>query len=140
MQTTECPICQRQKNSQPIFETQEWVVRHAAETNIVGYVLLEAKRHYLDLSEATAAEAASYGQILQKLTVCIRKIIQPPRIYTVALGEVVPHFHTHVIPRTNHIPRAYRGRGILSYPLEPKADTALVQSFSERLGRALVKH
>lgn len=132
-----CPICDRQKNTQPIFQNEHWVVRHSAETNIVGYVLIEAKRHFLDMADATEAESASYGEILQRVTKAIRRLVPAERIYTFTLGEVVPHFHVHVIPRTNQLPRAFRGRGILTYPLQPKADSSLVEIFSDGMAKAL---
>ncbi len=135
-----CPICQRQKNSPAIFESEDWLVRHSSETNIVGYVLIEAKRHFLDMAEATPAECASYGEILQRVTKGIRRLVPAERVYTFTLGEVVPHFHVHVIPRTSQMPRGYRGRGILTYPLEPKADSALIEIFSDGMAKALSKH
>ncbi|MBS1956186.1 MAG: HIT family protein [Cyanobacteria bacterium SZAS-4] len=134
-----CPICDRQKNTRPIFENDDWLVRHSAETNIVGYVLIEAKRHFLDMADATESECASYGEILQRVTKGIRRLVPAERVYTFTLGEVVPHFHVHVIPRTNQLPRGYRGRGILTYPLEPKADNSLVDIFSDGMAKALSK-
>jgi diadenosine tetraphosphate (Ap4A) HIT family hydrolase len=135
-----CLICERQKNSPAIFENENWLVRHSSETNIVGYVLIEAKRHFLDMAEATPAECTSYGEILQRVTKGIRRLVPAERVYTFTLAEVVPHFHVHVIPRTGQVPRSYRGRGILTYPLEPKADSALTEMFSDRLAKALSKH
>jgi histidine triad (HIT) family protein len=132
-----CPICERQKNSKPIFESEDWLVRHSAETNILGYVLIEAKRHFLDMAEATKSECASYGEMLQRVTKGIRRMVPAERIYTFTLGEVVPHYHVHVIPRTIQMPRAYRGRGILTYPLEPKADSALIEIFSYGMAKEL---
>lgn len=132
-----CPICERQKTLKPIYENDHWIVRHSSETNIVGYVLIEAKRHFLDIAEATTNECAGYGDILQKVSKGIKRLIKPERVYTFTLGEVVPHHHVHVIPRTNQLPRSYRGRGILTYPLEPKADSALVESFCEGLAKFL---
>jgi histidine triad (HIT) family protein len=132
-----CPICERQKNSPAIFGNEDWLVRHSAETNIVGYVLIEAKRHFLDMAEATKSECASYGEILQRVTKGIRRMVPAERVYTFTLGEVVPHYHVHVIPRTIQMPRAYRGRGILTYPLEPKADSALIEIFSDGMAKEL---
>jgi histidine triad (HIT) family protein len=138
MQTKQpCPICERQKSSRPIFENEDWLVRHSTETNILGYVLIEAKRHFMDMADATKSECASYGEILQRVTKGIRRMVPAERVYTFTLGEVVPHYHVHVIPRTIQMPRAYRGRGILTYPLEPKADSALIEIFSYGMAKEL---
>lgn len=118
----QCPICKRQEESENpdiILETKTFVVRHSRETNILGYLVIEAKRHILDLTEATEEEAANYGSLLKQVMSLIRKLTGAERIYTFSLGEAVPHFHVHVIPRTDSLPRFFRGRGIMSYPLEP---------------------
>ena len=134
----ECLICARQKNSTiPIFESDHWVIRHSIETNILGYVLIEAKRHFLDLSEATDTEAESYGPLLKRVCGALRTLLPAQRVYTITLAEVVPHFHVHVIPRTNQVPKSFRGRGILGYPLVPAADEALVTEFGKRLAKSL---
>lgn len=134
-----CPICDRQKSSAPLYEDEYWVVRHSTETNIVGYMLIEAKRHFLDMADATENEASSFGPLLARVTKAVHRLTKAERVYTFTLGEVVPHHHVHVIPRTSQLPRAYRGRGILTYPLQPAADRALVENISEGMRRALVE-
>ncbi|HNB23784.1 MAG TPA: HIT family protein [Candidatus Melainabacteria bacterium] len=121
-QDAQCLICKRQEESENpdiILETKNFVVRHSRETNILGYLVIEAKRHVLDLTEATEEEAVNYGSLLKQVMSLIRKLTGAERIYTFSLGEAVPHFHVHVIPRTDSLPRFFRGRGIMSYPLEP---------------------
>ena len=117
-----CLICKRQEHEPQkdvILSTDGFVVRHSRETNILGYLVIEARRHILDLTEATEDEAAGYGALLKQVMALIRKLTGAERIYTFSLGEAVPHFHVHVIPRTDSLPRYFRGRGIVSYPLEP---------------------
>ncbi len=118
----QCLICKRQEaeaGQEPLFETKNFIVRHSRETNIPGYLVIEARRHILDLTEAGDEEAAEYGMLLKQVMSLIRKLNRAERIYTFSLGEAVPHFHVHVIPRTDSLPRSYRGRGIMSYPVEP---------------------
>ncbi len=118
----QCQICKRQEEESQqdiILTTDSFVVRHSRETNILGYLVIEARRHILDLTEATEDEAANYGTLLKQVMALIRKLTAAERIYTFSLGEAVPHFHVHVIPRTDSLPRYYRGRGIMSYPVEP---------------------
>jgi len=117
-----CLICKRQEEEpekDTILSTENFVVRHSRETNILGYLVIEARRHILDLTEASDEEALSYGTLLKQVMALIRKLTGAERIYTFSLGEAVPHFHVHVIPRTDSLPRYFRGRGIMSYPTEP---------------------
>ena len=118
----QCLICKRQEDEPDrdiILSTETFVVRHSRETNIFGYLVIEVRRHILDLTEATDDEAVSYGALLKQVMSLIRKLTGAERIYTFSLGEAVPHFHVHVIPRTDSLPRYFRGRGIMSYPLTP---------------------
>ncbi len=138
--SSSCAICSRQseRSLNPnllVWETDDWLLRHSLETNIVGYLVLESKRHFLDLSEATKAECETLPFMLQSATSALRKVAQAERVYTYTLAEVVPHYHVHMVPRTASMPRAYRGRGILQFPLSPTADSALAENMSQRLKR-----
>ena len=139
-QESNCKICQGQgerADEYVVYEDALWRVRHSRETNIAGYLVLESKRHFLDLSEANDQECASYGGVLKAVTQTIRRVTKCSRVYTFSLAEMVPHFHLHVIPRTNYLPPAYRGRGIMSYPVSPSLDANVASLVCERLRRTL---
>jgi diadenosine tetraphosphate (Ap4A) HIT family hydrolase len=116
-----------------LLETGEWLLRHSDETNIEGYLILEARRHILDLSQATEMEIASYGPILALATRAIRRVVAPEKVYTFTLAEAVPHLHVHLIPRAKDMPRAWRGRGILAYPLTPTVNGATLPQVCQSL-------
>jgi diadenosine tetraphosphate (Ap4A) HIT family hydrolase len=69
----------------------------------------------------------------------IREVTDCARIYTFSLGESVPHYHLHMIPRTDSMPRVYRARGVMQYPLVPTADEALVAETCSRLKNAIAR-
>lgn len=134
---TDCVICARAGDRKLIvFENDHWIVRHSNETNIAGYLLIESRRHFLDMSNATAREVSSYGPVLAQAMSAIRRVVECERIYTFSLAEAVPHYHLHVIPRRAEFPRAYKGRGIMQYPLAPAVDGSLLELTCERLRRA----
>lgn len=139
MNISDCKICAEHAggHSYKIYEDENWLVRHSNETNILGYCIIDAQRHFLDLSFAREDELASYGKILGRVTAAIRSVIDCERVYTFSLAEAVPHFHVHVIPRTAELTKKYCGRGIMSYPLSPAADPGLVGQACDRLRRAL---
>jgi histidine triad (HIT) family protein len=139
-QDQSCKICKTAGVLDPkrvIFEDDLWRVRHSDETNIAGYLILESRRHFLDLSEASDRECSTYGELLRTVTGAIRKATDCSRVYTFSLAEMVPHFHLHLIPRTEYLPQAYRARGIMSYPLSPAADPSVVVFVCERIRRAM---
>ncbi|MBX9720301.1 MAG: HIT domain-containing protein [Candidatus Obscuribacterales bacterium] len=125
----ECKICNLEvAEFQLLFSNEFWRIRHSQETNIIGYFILEPQRHFLDLSEASAAELMQYGPLLAEIMKAQREILKCQRVYTFSLAEAVPHFHVHVIPRAKNFMRAYVGRGIMSYPTVPAANPALVDN------------
>lgn len=136
----DCVICLRSRDKQfVVFEDEHWLVRHSNETNILGYLLIESKRHFLDLAEAEPAETNTYGTVLSSTMKALHTIIDCPRIYSFSLGEAVPHYHLHLIPRTDSLPKAYRARGIMQYPLKPVADEVLVEEVCRRLRNAIAR-
>ena len=117
-----------------IHEGERWRIRHSQETNILGYCILEPVRHFLDLSEAETEELADYSVLLAAIMKAQRETFEDcERVYTFSLAEAVPHFHLHVIPRRKDFIRAYKGRGIMSYPLKPAASPELVATVCQQL-------
>lgn len=127
--STECGICQlKPPESYELLSTDLWRIRHSPETDILGYFVLEPRRHFLDLSEANSTELYQYGLLLSALMKAQREVFKCERVYTFSLAEAVPHYHLHVIPRCKDFPRAYKGRGIMSYPTQPGADANLIEA------------
>lgn len=133
-----CPICLSDiPDAYEYFRARYWRIRHSQDTNILGYCIIEPVRHILDLSEAQNRELAEYGSLLSALMKVQRELLQPARIYTFSLAEAVPHYHLHVIPRSPEFTRAYKGRGIMSYPLSPAVSPVLVENLREGFRRRL---
>ena len=126
-QVPECKICRLAlPESYRIYENDRWRVRHSFETDIPGYCLLEPCRHFLDLSEADSRELADFGTILSAVMKAQRAKLSCRRVYTFSLAEAVSHFHVHIIPIDKNFFPAYKGRGIMSYPVDPGCDPELV--------------
>jgi len=125
-----CQLCTKAPSypsERVIYSDASWILRHSDETDILGYLLLQSKRHFLDLSEATKEECTTYGGILGSAMDCIREATDCERVYTFSLAEAVPHFHVHIIPRSKDFNLQYKARGIMSYPIEPTASNADVK-------------
>ena len=141
MSNTTCGICERNHPAEyEVMSTKHWRIRHSLETNILGYCILEPQRHFLDLSEATDDELQHYPILLSALMKTLREIPECLRIYTFSLAEAVPHYHLHVIPRSENFPRGFAGRGIMSYPTSPAADKSLVESRVQSLRQRIKLH
>ncbi len=123
----ECLICRGSFDSRfVVHKDQSWTIRHSEETDIAGYFIIQSNRHILDLGSADETETITYGPLLKKLMSAIREISDCRRIYTFSLADMVPHYHLHVIPRSDSFPKEYIGRGITSYPTNPGLDEASI--------------
>ena len=139
----DCLICRRHQDASRaplvVYEDDLFKISHSVETNILGYFCLETRRHVLHPGEFSPEEAKAYGTVLSRLMAAMSQVVDCYRIYTFSLSETVPHFHVHVIPRREDFPRAYSGRGITQYPVQPRADPALVDDICTRIRRILAQ-
>jgi diadenosine tetraphosphate (Ap4A) HIT family hydrolase len=93
-----------------VYQDEHWVARTISSTPAVaGWLLLQARRHIGDSSEMSAAEAASFGPVLQRTSQVVREVTGAVRIYTGSLNEGNPHFHTHILPRLPEMPNGALG-------------------------------
>ncbi|BFT72429.1 HIT family protein [Paenibacillus sp. P36] len=101
-----CFICDKHNgvSNQPpggyIYEDEHWMVCHfPTEQSVLGQLLIESKRHFLDFSEMTDEEARTYGYLVKKLYSTLKEITGAERVYSLVTIDGVPHFHAHFIPR-----------------------------------------
>lgn len=76
-----CFICEKHTGNSPqppggyIYEDEHWMVCHfPAEQSILGQLVIESKRHFLDFSEMIDEEARSYGYLVKKLYLALKQI------------------------------------------------------------------
>jgi diadenosine tetraphosphate (Ap4A) HIT family hydrolase len=101
-----CFICDKHlgiSNQPPggyFYEDEHWKVCHfPADQSVVGRIILESKRHFLDFAEMTEEEAASYGGVIKLLYVALKQVTEAERVYQLITIDGTPHFHVHFIPR-----------------------------------------
>jgi diadenosine tetraphosphate (Ap4A) HIT family hydrolase len=66
---------------------------------LAGWFLLDSVRCVRNPADFNAAEAASFGAVLQRVTRAVREACGVPRTYTIMFGEGAPHLHAHIVPR-----------------------------------------
>jgi diadenosine tetraphosphate (Ap4A) HIT family hydrolase len=110
-----CPFCTIAEgnggdDAGVVYQDEHWLVRSISPTPAVaGWLLMQAKRHFGDSSEMNAAEAATFGPLLQRTTSAVREVTGALRVYLGSLNEGTPHFHTHILPRLPEMPNGAIG-------------------------------
>jgi diadenosine tetraphosphate (Ap4A) HIT family hydrolase len=131
------PLCQVAVRGEGIlFETDKWLVRSISSTPAVaGWLILQAKRHSVDPADFDAAEAATFGPMMQRIAHLLREITGAVRIYIGSLNEGVPHFHCHRLPRLPVMPN--NALGWSAFGLSEAARRGEVRADPEEVERVL---
>jgi diadenosine tetraphosphate (Ap4A) HIT family hydrolase len=78
---------------------------------IPGWLVLTAERHCRALHDLDAEAAAHLGPIAQRVAAAQRELLGAEHVYAFAIGDVLHHFHLHLVPRYAATPQRLRGRG-----------------------------
>ncbi|PKR86495.1 HIT family protein [Heyndrickxia camelliae] len=137
-----CFICEKHKGqiNQPpggyILEDEYWLVCHFPfQQAVLGQLVVESKRHFLDFSEMTLEEAQSYGVLMKRLYSALKQLKDYERIYSLMLLEGIPHFHVHLIPRDSNI----RTKGIEFLSQNYSCDEEKACEFAIKMRKLLCK-
>jgi len=104
--TSKCGICQSLLSTPAIWEDDLWHVRHLDPPHgLPGWMLLISKRHVAGPAHFSDEEARRFGPVLRHLEKTLEEVTGALRIYTAALGESWPHFHGHMVPRYETMPK-----------------------------------
>lgn len=135
-----CAVCQIQAalhtGTDPLIRRSgPWLLRHHPHPSpLVGWLLLDARRHVPGPDAFDDAEAAEFGPMLRRSSALLKQLVGCERVYAIAFGEGARHFHLHLIPRHGaasdteswRVADLYRAVATGS---RPPADPAAVASF-----------
>lgn len=143
-----CFVCQKHSQgsevpSGVIYEDGLTYVGHLLPGDLtdvyLGYLMLEPKRHVARLGDLTEMEAAAIGRLTNDVARALRDVEGAEHVYSLVLGDAVPHLHIHLIPRYPGTPREYWGLKVDQWPGARKGGVAEVQAVSGRLRKALLR-
>jgi histidine triad (HIT) family protein len=131
-----------------IYEDADLLVKHLPpdETGsaYLGYLILETRRNAGDLGDLTDSEAQKVGLWLSRISRDLRLTLGAEHVYAFVLGDHVPQFHVHIVPRYPDAPPQYYGTHVADWPEAPRGDeqaiATLVTRLRARLGDASLHH
>ena len=83
-----------------IWRGEHWLLRHHPHPSpLIGWCLLDARRHFGGPADFNAAEAADWGCAVQRASLLVQQVSGCDRVYSIAFGEGARHLHLHLIPR-----------------------------------------
>ncbi len=75
-----------------------------------GWVVLTSERHARAWYDLSPSEAAALGPLAARVMRAQREALGAEHVYAFAIGDVLKHFHLHLVPRFADTPERLRGR------------------------------
>ncbi len=133
-----CRECDAQKNGEtPLLHRSGGFVVHPVLGGgaVPGWLVVAPERHVTQVDALTDEEAAALGPLLKRVGAALREATGGEKLYVAAFGELLPHFHVHLIARPDGFPREERGGRI--FASEKRADPAEIERVAERVRELL---
>ncbi len=92
-----------------------------------GWLVLTSERHARAWYDLSPGEAAALGPLAGRVMAAQRSALGAEHVYAFAIGDVLRHFHLHLVPRFAATPERLRGRRCFEGGPEdmlPEADLA----------------
>ncbi|WP_413378269.1 HIT family protein [Alkalihalobacillus sp. 1P02AB] len=119
----DCLICAKHfQNNNILYQDAHWVLTHGpVQSQLLGYVYLEPKRHVENWFEFTDGELRELGPLIKKIEMAIQSLIPIERLYSVTISEAVRHIHLHLIPRYEGI--SLKGLSLIEQATQQKSQS-----------------
>lgn len=109
----------------------------ALEDVYLGYLIVEPKRHVAGWGQLGDDEAAALGKTINSVAAALRHSEGAEHVYTVTIGDEVPHLHVHLIPRYPFTPREFWGLRVREWPDALRGSEVAIRAVIERVREAL---
>ena len=97
-----------------VFEDDLFVAYGFPEPNpLPGYVIVASRRHVRGLYDLDAEEAAALAPLVIRIQRAQKSALGADHAYLFVIGDRIPHFHAHVVPRFPDTPPRLRGGRVL---------------------------
>lgn len=111
-----CPACELP--SSKILLRRGGFLLHAVNqpTPVKGWLVLTSERHARAWYDLTPEEAAALGPFAREVMRAQLSALAAEHVYAFAIGDVLQHFHLHLVPRFAGTPLHHRGRAAFDAP------------------------
>jgi diadenosine tetraphosphate (Ap4A) HIT family hydrolase len=111
----------------------------ADTTPLRGWLVLASERHARAWYELDGAELAALGPLAAQVMATQRAVLGAEHVYAFAIGDLVKHFHLHLVPRYADTPERLRGRRCFEARPEDVLPDVEVERAARAVGAALAR-
>jgi diadenosine tetraphosphate (Ap4A) HIT family hydrolase len=104
---------------------------------IRGWIVLTSERHARAWYDLEHAELAALGPLAARVMAVQRRALGAEHVYAFAIGDVLRHFHLHLVPRFADTPERLRGRRCFEARPEDLLPEAELAAAAEDVGALL---
>jgi diadenosine tetraphosphate (Ap4A) HIT family hydrolase len=95
----DCPMCPDNAEEDVVAILPSGRVHLKNDAAYRGYCVLVFHRHAVELYDLSVEERAQWTEDLARIGRAIEAVCQPAKLNLSMLGNLVPHFHCHLMPR-----------------------------------------
>lgn len=110
---TDCLMCSLVESNGPesgwVFEEEHWLGGVLPGFEVPGWLIVTVRRHVEGPMGLSDAEAESLGGMIRRVSGAINDLMDPDRVYQVAMSERWPHWHFPILPRPKDVEPDHRG-------------------------------
>ncbi len=138
-----CLICDKHSDDTfEIYRNEFLVINHfmpkpKEDDNYLGYYMIESRRHFKGVYDATEEEAAAFGEAIRMLSKAMKRALGCEHVYVFVLGDGIPHLHFHVVAKYHGAPREFWGPRVDEWPQAPRGGGEQVKRINEAVMQAL---
>ncbi|XXF78650.1 HIT family protein [Myxococcaceae bacterium GXIMD 01537] len=111
----------------------------AGPSPVPGWVVISSERHVRALYELDDAPARELGPLAARVMRAQREVLGAEHAYAFAIGDVLRHFHLHLVPRFADTPQHLRGRAVFDAPPSERRPDAELEAAARALAEALAR-
>jgi diadenosine tetraphosphate (Ap4A) HIT family hydrolase len=102
-----------------------------------GWMVVTSERHLRGWADLDEAELAQLGPLVARVMRAQKEVLGAEHAYAFAIGDVLRHFHLHVVPRFPDTPAHLRGRGAFDAAVGERLPAEGLEEAAQALSRAL---
>ncbi|MHB8421453.1 MAG: HIT family protein [Leptospirales bacterium] len=100
-----CVIVESDQSGLMVYRNSSVVLYHVQDVDLPGYLILSLVRHAESLASLTMEEVFSLAMVQQTAVKFLQELPDVRKVYLSSFGEVCPHLHVHLFPRTEEMLR-----------------------------------
>jgi diadenosine tetraphosphate (Ap4A) HIT family hydrolase len=109
----------------------------ASPSPLPGWLVITSEAHVRGLWDLPAEAARELGPLASRTAQLLRDVLRAEHVYAFVLGDVLHHFHMHLVPRFADTPQHLRGRAIFDARPSEALEPEVLEAATAALGRVL---